>query len=50
MPSGLLPPVVTAADRNPATRGLAVTGQLGIGSYAGAAVRGRDRRPLGTLC
>ncbi len=48
--SGLLPPVVTAADRNPATRGLAVTGQLGIGSYVGAAVRGRDRRPLGMLC
>ncbi len=50
VPSGLLPPVVTAADRDPATRGLAVTGQLGIGSYVGAAVRGRDRRPLGMLC
>ncbi len=48
--SGLLPPVVTAADRHPATRGLAVTGQLGIGSYVGAAVRDRHRRPLGMLC
>ncbi len=48
--SGLLPPVVTAADRRPATRGLAVTGQLGIGSYVGVAVRDRDRTPLGMLC
>ena len=48
--SGQLPPVVTAADRNPVTRDLAVTRQLGIGSYVGAPVRSGDRRPLGMLC
>ncbi|MGY1775444.1 EAL domain-containing protein [Geodermatophilus sp. SYSU D00804] len=48
--SGQLPPVVTGADRNPVTRELAVTRQLGIGSYVGAPVRGEDRRPLGMLC
>ncbi|MGY1687488.1 EAL domain-containing protein [Geodermatophilus sp. SYSU D00867] len=48
--SGQLPPVVTGADRNPVTRELAVTRQLGIGSYVGAPVRGGDRRPLGMLC
>jgi EAL domain-containing protein (putative c-di-GMP-specific phosphodiesterase class I) len=48
--SGQLPPVVTAADRNPLTRDLAVTGELGIGSYVGAPVRSPDRRPVGMLC
>ena len=48
--SGQLPPVVTAADRNPVTRDLAVTEALGIGSYVGAPVRDGDRRPLGMLC
>ncbi|MGX5654217.1 sensor domain-containing phosphodiesterase [Geodermatophilus nigrescens] len=48
--SGQLPPVVTAADRNPVTRDLAVTEALGIGSYVGAPVRDVDRRPLGMLC
>jgi EAL domain-containing protein (putative c-di-GMP-specific phosphodiesterase class I) len=48
--SGQLPPVVTAAARNPLTRDLAVTGQLGIGSYVGAPVRSPGRRPVGMLC
>jgi hypothetical protein len=37
--SGQLPPVVTGARRNPRTRDLAVTAELGIGSYVGAPVR-----------
>jgi EAL domain-containing protein (putative c-di-GMP-specific phosphodiesterase class I) len=48
--TGLLPPVVTAADRNPVTRDLPVTGLLGIGSYVGAPVLDGDRRPVGMLC
>ncbi|SFO89552.1 EAL domain, c-di-GMP-specific phosphodiesterase class I (or its enzymatically inactive variant) [Geodermatophilus dictyosporus] len=48
--SGQLPPVVTAADRNPVTRDLPVTRKLGIGSYVGAPVRAPDRRPVGMLC
>ena len=45
-----LPPVVTGARRDPRTRDLPVTGQLGIGSYVGAPVRAADGRPVGMLC
>jgi EAL domain-containing protein (putative c-di-GMP-specific phosphodiesterase class I) len=48
--SGQLPPVVTGARRNPETRDLAVTADLGIGSYVGAPVRAPDGRPVGMLC
>lgn len=49
--AGQLPPVVTAARRDPRTRGLAVTSELGIGSYVGAPIRDpRDGRPVGMLC
>jgi EAL domain-containing protein (putative c-di-GMP-specific phosphodiesterase class I) len=48
--SGQLPPVVTGARRNPRTRDLAITSQLGIGSYVGAPVRAQDGRPVGMLC
>jgi EAL domain-containing protein (putative c-di-GMP-specific phosphodiesterase class I) len=48
--SGRLPPVVTGARRNPETRDLAVTRELGIGSYVGAPVRAPDGRPVGMLC
>ncbi|MQA34880.1 sensor domain-containing phosphodiesterase [Modestobacter roseus] len=47
---GQLPPVVTAARRNTVTRDLAVTADLGIGSYVGAPVRSPDGRPVGMLC
>ena len=40
--SGQLPPVVTGARRNPRTRDLPVTAELGIGSYVGAPVRAPD--------
>ena len=45
-----LPPVVTGARRDPRTRDLAVTEELGIGSYVGAPVRAPDGRPIGMLC
>ena len=45
-----LPPVVTGAQRDARTRDLAVTQQLGIGSYVGAPVRAPDGRPVGMLC
>ncbi len=48
--SGQLPPVVTGARRNPRTRDLPVTAELGIGSYVGAPVRAPDGRPVGMLC
>ncbi|MCF6505943.1 EAL domain-containing protein [Blastococcus sp. MG754426] len=48
--SGQLPAVVTGAGRDPRTRDLEVTGELGIGSYVGAPVRGPDARPIGMLC
>ncbi|MGY2065023.1 sensor domain-containing phosphodiesterase [Blastococcus sp. SYSU DS0619] len=48
--SGQLPPVVTGAARDPRTRDLPVTGDLGIGSYVGAPLRGADQRPVGMLC
>lgn len=48
--SGQLPPVVTGARRHPGTRDLAVTAELGIGSYVGAPVRSPDGRPVGMLC
>ncbi|MDK3258346.1 sensor domain-containing phosphodiesterase [Blastococcus capsensis] len=48
--SGQLPPVVTGAARDPRTRDLSVTSDLGIGSYVGAPVRGQDSRPVGMLC
>jgi EAL domain-containing protein (putative c-di-GMP-specific phosphodiesterase class I) len=48
--SGQLPPVVTGARRNPRTRDLPVTEELGIGSYVGAPVRAPDGRPVGMLC
>ncbi|MGY1856697.1 sensor domain-containing phosphodiesterase [Modestobacter sp. SYSU DS0290] len=48
--SGQLPPVVTGARRHPGTRDLAVTTDLGIGSYVGAPVRNPDGRPIGMLC
>ncbi|MGY1842168.1 sensor domain-containing phosphodiesterase [Modestobacter sp. SYSU DS0875] len=48
--NGQLPPVVTGARRRPETRDLAVTTDLGIGSYVGAPVRSPDGRPVGMLC
>ncbi|WP_346619778.1 EAL domain-containing protein [Blastococcus montanus] len=48
--SGQLPPVVTGARRDPRTRDLPITGDLGIGSYVGAPLRGVDQRPVGMLC
>ncbi|RBY82310.1 EAL domain-containing protein [Blastococcus sp. TF02A-26] len=49
--SGELPPVVTAARRDPRTRELPVTGELGIGSYVGAPVRTvAGDRTVGMLC
>ncbi|MGY1847681.1 MULTISPECIES: sensor domain-containing phosphodiesterase [unclassified Blastococcus] len=48
--SGQLPPLVTGAARDPRTRDLPVTGDLNIGSYVGAPVRGHDSRPIGMLC
>ncbi|WP_222193967.1 sensor domain-containing phosphodiesterase [Modestobacter italicus] len=48
--NGQLPPVVTGARRHPGTRDLAVTAELGIGSYVGAPVRSPDGRPVGMLC
>lgn len=49
--AGQLPPVVTAAGRDPRTRDLGVTSQLGIGSYVGAPIRTRGTgRPVGMLC
>jgi EAL domain-containing protein (putative c-di-GMP-specific phosphodiesterase class I) len=49
--SNLLPPVVTAAARDPHTRDLAVVaGGHGIGSYVGAPIRTADGRALGMLC
>jgi len=47
---GQLPPLVTGARRNPRTRDLDITAQLGIGSYVGAPVRTADGRPVGMLC
>ncbi|WP_166509546.1 EAL domain-containing protein [Blastococcus sp. TF02-8] len=48
--SGQLPPVVTGAARDPRTRDLGITAELGIGSYVGAPVRDADHRPVGMLC
>nr|WP_166534252.1 GAF domain-containing protein [Blastococcus xanthinilyticus] len=48
--SGQLPPVVTGAGRDPRTRDLPVTSDLGIGSYVGAPLLDADSRPLGMLC
>jgi EAL domain-containing protein (putative c-di-GMP-specific phosphodiesterase class I) len=49
--SHLLPPVVTAAARDPHTRDLAVVGGAGgIGSYVGAPIRDPGGRALGMLC
>ncbi|MEJ5868385.1 EAL domain-containing protein [Pseudokineococcus sp. 5B2Z-1] len=48
--SGALPPVVPDARRHPVARDLAVTEELGIGSYVGAPVRGADGTPVGMLC
>ena len=49
--AGQLPPVVAAAGRDPRTRELRPTTELGIGSYVGAPVRspGGDRT-VGMLC
>ena len=48
--SGQLPRVVTGAGRDPRTRDLPVTSELGIGSYVGAPLRDADSRPVGMLC
>jgi EAL domain-containing protein (putative c-di-GMP-specific phosphodiesterase class I) len=48
--SGALPPAIPDARRHPITRELAVTADLGIGSYIGAPLRGPDGRPVGMLC
>ncbi|MGY1811720.1 sensor domain-containing phosphodiesterase [Blastococcus sp. SYSU D00820] len=49
--TGQLPPVVTAAGRDPRTRDLPVTAQLGIGSYVGAPVHTTaGGPPVGMLC
>jgi GAF domain-containing protein len=49
--AGELPPVVTATRRDPRTRDLAVTAELGIGSYVGAPVRAATGdRTVGMLC
>jgi EAL domain-containing protein (putative c-di-GMP-specific phosphodiesterase class I) len=48
--SGVLPPAIPDARRHPVTRELAVTADLGIGSYVGAPLRGPDGRPVGMLC
>ena len=37
--SGTLPPVIPETKRDPATRDLAITDELGIGSFVGAPVR-----------
>jgi EAL domain-containing protein (putative c-di-GMP-specific phosphodiesterase class I) len=47
--AGLIPPVVTAAARNPFTRDLAGT-TGGIRSYVGAPIRSAAGRALGMLC
>ena len=48
--AGTLPAVVPDARRDPRTRDLAVTAQLGIGSYAGAPLHDEHGRPVGMLC
>ena len=48
--AGTLPAVIPDARRHLVTRGLAVTHQLGIGSYVGAPWRGADGKPAGMLC
>lgn len=49
--AGELPPVVTAARRDPRTRDLSLTTELGIGSYVGAPVRtAPDAPPVGMVC
>ncbi len=49
--AGELPPVVTAARRDPRTRDLPVTAGLGIGCYVGAPVRtASGDRTVGMLC
>ncbi|WP_169164557.1 sensor domain-containing phosphodiesterase [Cellulomonas taurus] len=47
---GDLPAVIPAARRHPVTREMAVTGDLGIGAYIGAPLRGPDGQPVGMLC
>lgn len=48
--AGTIPGVLPDARRHPVSRELAVTADLGIGSYAGAPLRGPDGRPVGMLC
>ncbi|MGY1770586.1 EAL domain-containing protein [Blastococcus sp. SYSU D00813] len=49
--AGELPPVVTAARRDPRTRDLSLTTELNIGSYVGAPVRtAPGAPPLGMVC
>jgi EAL domain-containing protein (putative c-di-GMP-specific phosphodiesterase class I) len=48
--SGVLPPAVTDARRNLATRDLPVTRELVIGSYAGVPWTGPDGRVAGMVC
>ena len=48
--SGQLPAVITGAARDPRTRELGITTELGIGAYVGAPLRDADQRPVGMLC
>lgn len=47
---GRLPAVVPEARRDPRTRDLPVTAELGIGAYAGAAIRGASGGVVVMLC
>jgi hypothetical protein len=48
--AGTLPATIPDARRNLVTRGLAVTHELGIGSYVGVPWHGSDGEPAGMLC
>ena len=48
--AGVLPGVLPDARRHPVARELAVTAELGIGSYVGAPLRGPDGDAVGMLC
>ncbi len=48
--AGTLPPVIPDARRDPRTRDLAVTADLGIGAYVGSAVTRPDGSAVGMLC
>jgi EAL domain-containing protein (putative c-di-GMP-specific phosphodiesterase class I) len=48
--AGTLPAVIPEARRHPVTRELAVTRELGIGSYVGVPLKGSDGTAVGMLC